>query len=93
MNGDPTPQSLEIFKDKFAFHVLDLFECCAAVVVMYRIHDTLAGWLVLLTVAPIYIHLRMKPSSVVIDFQKKLAVYQYPKCWFFKKHHHACHAV
>ena len=86
MNRDTPPQTLEIFKDKFDCNVLDIIECCVTGIAMWRIHDTLVWWLVLIPLSLVYIHLRLQPRSVVIDFQKKLAVYRYPKYWFFKKH-------
>lgn len=79
-------ESMEISMAELPCDVTSFFEGCAALVVMYRIHDTLAWWLILLHLALVYIYLCTQPRSIVIDFQKKLAIYLYPKYLFFKKH-------
>lgn len=54
---------------------------------IYQLHDQaqVVFWGLVFVLLAVYVHIRVQPQSVVIDFQQKLAVYKYPPYLYFKK--------
>lgn len=88
MNTDTTTDAnntLEIRKSELTWRFVPLLEWCALGVMLYQMRHHPFAWFLFGIIAITYLHVQAQATLVVIDFDKKLATFHYPKYLVFKK--------
>lgn len=83
--GTQPQDAMEFVKDEVGWSFYDALEWCIAGCFIFELRNSAVMWALLIPLVIVSAHLCMKPTSVIVDFQKKLAVYKYPRYLFFKK--------